>query len=155
MNAQFAEHIANLPEQLKVLIAAPKFCAPDFASDLPAAGVYLFSEGATHIYVGRSNNLSECIRNHGREDSASSEAPLAYQMAREDYEIKWVLHPPKASEEEYFLNDLFQKGFRNAKARIRQMDVRVLTESHSIRRVLFEAYAAIALKIPYTDFDIR
>jgi hypothetical protein len=47
----------------------------------------------------------------------------------------------------------FSAAFDRAKARIRDMDIRFVSEPDSLRQSLLEIYAAVTLKTPFNDFD--
>jgi len=153
MNPEFAGYIANLPAQLKALLASPPLRAPALAPGLPAAGVYLFSESGTHLYVGRTNDLRQRIQTHGRDSSHIGAANFAFRLARETCDVVTVSYAAVAPEDDYRLQEPFLTAFRDAKTRIRQMDVRIVAESHPVQQMLLEAYVAVALQTPYNDFD--
>ncbi len=63
-------------KQLRPLYQKLVTMTPVDISDVPKVpGVYLFSKGATHYYVGRTKNLKHRIRSHYRR------APLAKKLA--------------------------------------------------------------------------
>ncbi len=43
---------------------------------VPERGIYLFSEGPTHLYVGRTNSLKKRIQNHGLSGQHSPQGNL-------------------------------------------------------------------------------
>jgi hypothetical protein len=153
MNPEFAAHIANFDAQLATLVASRALRAPTLAPGLPAAGVYLFTEAGTHLYVGRSNDLRERIQIHGRAGSKTWQAAFAYRLARAACGVVKVSYAAVAPEDDFTLQEPFLSEFRAAKSRIRQMDVRVIGESQPVRQMLLEAYVAVSLQTPYDDFD--
>jgi predicted GIY-YIG superfamily endonuclease len=153
MNPEFAEHIANLDSQLTALMASPALQAPKLSLGLPAAGVYLFTEFGTHLYVGRSNDLRERIQIHGRGGSKTWQAAFAYRLARAACGVVKVSYAAVAPEDDFSLKEPFLSEFRAAKQRIRQMEVRVIGEPQPVRQMLLEAYVAVSLRTPYNDFD--
>jgi hypothetical protein len=50
------------------------------------------------------------------------------------------------------LNPEFEQAFRDAKARIREMQYRFVEETDENRQALHEIYCAIVLGTPYNDF---
>jgi hypothetical protein len=60
-------------------------CSPLSPTDLPISidggGVYLFSDGLTHCYVGRAKNVRTRIMQHTR--LRILDAPFAFRRARE------------------------------------------------------------------------
>ena len=47
----------------------------------------------------------------------------------------------------------FCSAFKNAKKRIRAMDIRFVEEHAPIRQALLEIYCAVAMQTPYNNFD--
>ena len=47
----------------------------------------------------------------------------------------------------------FVDAFNSAKARIAQMDVRFVEETHPLRQALLEMYVSVALETPFNHFD--
>jgi len=47
----------------------------------------------------------------------------------------------------------FLQAFNEAKARIRNMDVRFVEEADPVRHALLEIYVLVVLQTPYNDFD--
>jgi hypothetical protein len=50
-------------------------------------------------------------------------------------------------------DEAFAAAFSSAKARIRQMEIRVVEEKDPTRQALLEIYVAVVLKTPYNDFN--
>jgi hypothetical protein len=46
----------------------------------------------------------------------------------------------------------FQEAFSQAKAKIREMDIRFVEEPNQVRQALLEIYAAVILEARYNDF---
>jgi hypothetical protein len=59
MDKKFAAFVETLAPKLTLLLAMPTLKYGALPLDMPLCGVYLFSEGTRHLYVGRSNNLIE------------------------------------------------------------------------------------------------
>ena len=57
MHPTFARLIAGLHSKYEQLISMPPCKAGALPKMMPKQGVYLFSEGGHHLYVGRSNNI--------------------------------------------------------------------------------------------------
>jgi hypothetical protein len=49
----------------------------------------------------------------------------------------------------------FGEAFKQAKARVRNMDVRFVEESDPTRQALLEIYASVVLRTKYNDFDAQ
>lgn len=54
MDKDFARIVESLTPKLDALLAAKAYRYGSIPRDIPTAGVYLFSDGPKHLYVGRS-----------------------------------------------------------------------------------------------------
>jgi hypothetical protein len=50
---------------------------------MPSQGVYLFSEGGVHLYVGRSNKIRSRYGRHCNPGATHRMAAFAFKLARE------------------------------------------------------------------------
>jgi hypothetical protein len=57
MDHKFAALVETLAPKLECLLAAAPASNGDLPRNMPASGVYLFTENGRHLYVGRSNVL--------------------------------------------------------------------------------------------------
>ena len=83
MDPRFLEVFESLDGKLQALMAARPLKFGELPTTMPASGVYLFSEGPTHLYVGRSNRLRKRYFLHCRPGSQQNQASFAYKLARE------------------------------------------------------------------------
>jgi len=118
---------------------------------VPAKGVYLFSEGRKHLYVGRSDNLRRRIKEHGRPSSGHTTAPFAFNLARSRAQGK-PGYDPALSRSQLADHPCFRPLFMRAKGRVRRMSVRVVDVDDPVRQALLELYAAVSLRTPYNSF---
>jgi hypothetical protein len=51
------------------------------------------------------------------------------------------------------MNPAFVEGFKSAKKRLNQMQIRLVEEPDQVRQALLEIYCAVALQTPYNDFS--
>lgn len=153
MNEQFNQHVESLHPSLERLLQSPAFTFDLLPNDLPKAGVYLFTEGDKHLYVGRTNGLRKRIQQHCRPGSGHNSAPFAFRLAREVHGAKKATYKPEGSRASLIQNDAFAEAFLRSKERLRMMHVRVVEESNPLRQALLEMYVAIELEAPYNDFD--
>jgi hypothetical protein len=153
MDKRFREHIEKLHPSFERLMAMPpvKVCA--LPRPMPAAGVYLFSEGARHLYVGRTDRLRQRLGEHCRPSSTHNSAPFAFLLAREATGNRKPTYQPTGSRAELAKNLKFGRTFTDSKKRVREMDVRFVEEIDSRRQALLEMYAAIALNTPHNSFE--
>ena len=71
----------NLHEKYEQLIAMEPVTMESPLHNTPEGRVYLFSEGASNLYVGRSKRqLNKRLRGHIRKSAKDS--PLAFKLAR-------------------------------------------------------------------------
>ena len=81
MNKRFQNLVEGLDSQCVALLTMLPVAAQEVPSDTPVGGVYLFSEGSTHLYAGRTKRrIAERVRNHF---STAPDCPLAWLLARE------------------------------------------------------------------------
>jgi hypothetical protein len=150
MDERFREHVESLAPKLTALLAMQPVTATALPRKMPARGIYLFSEGDMHLYVGRSNTLRRRLPNHCRPGSNHRKAAFAFRLARQK---TGKTHKASGTRAELTQDSTFDQAFQDAKARIRQMQVRFVEEVDATRQCLLEAYAAIVLDTPFNDFD--
>lgn len=136
----FEAVIADMPELLDRLTAAP---AADLAhhNDVPQApGVYLFSENGVPLYVGQSRNLRRRLREHTAAASRHNQAPFAFNLAkRKATEANLVV---SGTRQELANNPEFAALFSAALDRVRNMDVQFIEIEDGLHRYIFEPFAA-------------
>lgn len=117
-------------------------------------GVYLFSEGGEHLYVGRSNRLLHRYKNHWMTNKTEREAAFAFKLARQATGfVKASYQKGEGSRAGLAANPTFVEAFTQAKARIQAMEYRWVLEPDPTTQCLLEIYAATALGTPFNDFD--
>ncbi len=153
MDPRFAEIVARLDPSLKALLAAAP-CKPlSVPRVAPQAGIYLLSEGARRLYVGRSNRIRKRLGNHCRMGATWRMAAFAFQLAREATGNLRATYAKQGSRRALMEDPAFARAFDAAKARIRDMDVRLVEEADPVRQAILEVYVAVVLQTPYNDFD--
>ena len=153
MDRKFAELVDQLAPKLEELLAARALRHGVLPREMPSSGVYLFSEGGKHLYVGRSNNLRGRYGHHCREGATWRQAAFAFQLARsETGNLKASYVPGKLSRAGLMLNQDFRNAFDSAKKRIREMEYRYVEEGDQNRQALLEIYCAVVLCTPFNDF---
>src|SRR5262249_53955756 len=120
---------------------------------MPERGIYLFSEGDWHCYVGRTNQIRRRLAAHCRPSSNHFSATFAFRLAREERGLLKAAYSPRGSRGELERDVVFGPAFLRAKTRIAAMDLRFVEEEDPIRQALLEIYVAVTLKTPYNDFD--
>jgi hypothetical protein len=151
MHPRFSKAVSSLDTSYKALVKMKPVTIGTMPKGMPTCGVYLFSEGKKHLYVGRSNKLHKRpLRHCGTHRMAA----FAFRLARE---ATGFINPSYRSGEEsrkgLMENPRFVGEFNKAKDRIRKMDLRFVEEGDQTRQALLEIYCAVALKAPYNDFN--
>lgn len=120
---------------------------------MPASGIYWLSEGSDSIYVGRSRRLRQRLQEHVRHKAGHNQASFAFLLAREMTGNKTASYQETGSRDDLLRNPAFEQAFREAKDRIRKMQLRFVEEPHPVRQCLLEVYVATAVEARYNDFD--
>jgi GIY-YIG catalytic domain len=154
MNEEFRQHIEALQPAIDRLLSSASFTFATLppAGLMPKAGVYLFSEGRDHLYVGRSNNIRRRLQDHCRAGSGHGKAAFAFLLARIAHGAL-TTYRTEGGRAQLEADPQFRLKFGAAKCRLRSMDIRFVSEEHPLRQALLEMYVAIALPTMHNDFD--
>ena len=153
MNKKFRDHIEALEPSFKALLDMPAVHAAALPREVPPRGIYLFSEGRQHLYVGRSNRIRKRLHGHCRLSSDHNSATFAFRIAREETGNRTATYSTEGSRGELERDSVFAKAFSKAKTRVRAMDIRYIAEADPMRQALLEMYVALSLETPFNDFD--
>lgn len=153
MNEQFKQHVESLHPKFEKLIQSIPFTFSTLPKELPKAGVYLFTEGESHLYVGRTNGLRKRLQQHCRASSSHNSSPFAFRLARERQGVLKATYKTEGSRTALIQDAAFAEAFVISKARLREMTIRVVEEGEPLRQALLEMYVALALDAKYNDFD--
>ena len=154
MDQRFAVVIERLHPAFERLLAMPPVRKGELPRQMPEKGVYLFSDGDRHLYVGRSNHLRKRYGQHSRTGSQHNQAVFAFKIARKiTGNIDAVYNSGPSSRLGLSRDTAFGQAFADAKAQVRQMDYRFVEETDQTRQALLELYCAIALDCPFNDFN--
>src|SRR3989442_428632 len=123
MNAKFRKHLTIAHRKLRALLASLPVKADELPIEMPAPGVYLFTERGRHLYVGRSNRLRKRIPLHYRRSSKHSSAAFAFRLARKATRREIASYKTEGSRKQLAANPSFSRAFVRAKERIRRMEV--------------------------------
>jgi hypothetical protein len=149
MHPRFVRNVERLMPLFDKLIAMK----PTFVSEIPVlpmlSGVYLFSEGKEHWYVGRSRNIRNRLAQHRGFTAPDNQASFAFLLAREEAQFVRGQHTRKALMEMPHFKSLFD----GAKKRIAVMDFRFVEEDDPVCQALLEMYCAVVLKTRYNSFE--
>ncbi len=142
----------NLHEKYEQLMAMEPVTMETPLHNTPEGGVYLFSEGARHLYVGRSKRqLNERLRDHIKKSAKDS--PLAFKLAREATGQTVTSYSGDYIREKLLSDPEFLKAYEDAKEQIRRMNIRWVHEPEPTKQALLEIYVSVVLETPYNDFD--
>jgi len=82
MNQHFAEVVEILNISFHRLLAMEPVTSVSLPKSMPKEGIYLFSEGRNHLYVGRSRDIRGRIARHSRPGATHRMAAFAFRLAR-------------------------------------------------------------------------
>lgn len=153
MNARFRELIDSLEPHFQRLLNMQPVKYASLPCQMPARGIYLFSEGPDHLYVGRTNRLRQRLQNHCLHSGTHFTATFAFRIARRDTGQVTATYTKAGSREALIRDPEFASAFEVAKRRVAAMDIRYVEEPDATRQALLEIYAATVLGTPYNDFD--
>ena len=148
MHPKFAALAESLhPLFLKLTTCPPHSGRVRLPLDVPRCGVYLFSEGNDHLYVGRTDRLRDRHREHW--SGKANDAPFAFKLARHA-----TVNLGKGGPTRRALNidPVFAIAFAEARERIAAMQFRWVEEVDPNRQCLLEIYATVVLEARYNDF---
>lgn len=153
MNETFRQHVEALHPAFELLVAAAPFRYADLPRQpVPRQGVYLLTEHGRHLYAGRSDNIRQRLRNHCAVSATHKTAAFAFRLTREACGVLKASYRPEGSRADLMTQEHFRTAFEAQKARLREMDIRVVEETNPNRQALLEMYVSIALATPYNDF---
>lgn len=152
MNSIFEAMVETLEPSFQRLIRMPPIRYGDWSEKMPSSGVYLFSEGSNHLYVGRSRNIRRRLGRHCTPGATHRMAAFAFRLAREKTGNLVATYKTDGGRGALMQDAVFVAAFGSAKSRIRGMDIRFVGEADPLRQTLLEVYCAVALGTPYNDF---
>ena len=154
MEPAFERYVESLHPAFERLVAMTPVTIATLPRDAPAACVYLFSENGRHLYVGRTRNLRQRLRQHSIPSSQHNQAVFAFRLAREATGRLEAAYTGEGRRASLAVNDAaFAAAFVEAEDRVRAMQVRYVEETNPLRQALLETYAAVVLETPYNDLD--
>jgi hypothetical protein len=148
MHPKFAALADSLhPSFVKLIECLPHTGRMRLPLNVPRCGVYLFSEGDDHLYVGRTDRLRDRHREHW--SGKANDAPFAFKLARHS---TGNLGKGGLTRKALEADPVFAASFSAAKDRVSNMLFRWTEESDPNRQCLLEMYATIVLDARYNDF---
>ena len=83
MNQKFRDLVALLEPKYRALLEMEPVRFGALPREIPKRGIYLFSEGGQHLYVGRTNGIRRRLQNHCRLSGTHYTATFAFRIARQ------------------------------------------------------------------------
>lgn len=151
MDSLFTPYLDSLAEKYEALMAMEPVHVAALPRGLPKAGVYVFSEEADHLYVGRTRRLRTRLIEHS--DLRRTDAPFAFRLAREAVGKTVPSYRPSDSRKALLADPAFGQALAEAKARIRAMDIRYVEEQDPIPQTLLEIYVSVLTGSRYNHFS--
>ena len=151
MDDKFQPYVEELDSKLQQLLSMKPAKLVTLPKRMPQMGIYLFSEGDKHLYVGRTRQLKRRIREQANINKIVG-ASLAFRLAREETGYVTPTYRKKGSRNDLLSKPEFREALANAQERIRNMDVRYVEEADPIRQTLLEVYVAVVLDTPHNKF---
>ena len=153
VHPRFAAVVESLEPSFRRLIDMEPVRYGALPKQIPRSGIYLFSEGTSHLYVGRSRDIRGRLGRHCRLGATHRMAAFAFRLAREATGQLNAAYRKEGSRHALIEDPTFRASFEKAKARIRQMDIRYVAEEDPLCQCILEVYVAVALSTPYNDFE--
>ena len=124
----FLECLDSVHRKYEQLVAMQPVDRSSLPRDRKISGVYLFSEGEIHFYVGRTSNLRQRLRNHCGLSSAHNQAVFAFKLTRHETGNMIASYAGFGTREGLLANPAFAKAFLDSKARVANMELRFVEE---------------------------
>ncbi|MDO9022920.1 MAG: GIY-YIG nuclease family protein [Deltaproteobacteria bacterium] len=153
MDPSFASLIESLEPKCIALLTMSPVKYRSLSPPLPNRGIYLFSEGDRHLYVGRTNRLRQRLAGHCLPSASHFTATFAFRLARESTGRLKATYKKEGSRAALLEDLAFKTAFTAGKARVAGLDLRYVEEMDPTRQAVLEIYVATVLGTPYNDFE--
>jgi hypothetical protein len=153
MHESFRQYVETLHPSFERLLNMSPLKILVLPKGIPHKCIYLFSEGANHLYVGRTRRLRKRLRDHSVAGALHNQAVFAFKLAREITGQTTAAYSAKGSRKALSLEAPFADAFALCKTRVRNMDLRFVEETYPLRQALLEIYVSVVLGTKYNDFD--
>lgn len=154
MHEKFRHYTETLHPKFEALVSQSPVTTGVLPPEIKGAGVYMFSEGGTNLYVGRTRNVRARYGQHTRLSSGHNSAPFAFKLARQmtGY-LKAEYKAGEKSRAGLLMNAEFAAAFQQSLERVKRMHFRFVEEADPTRQCLLEVYASVVCGSPYNDFN--
>jgi len=153
VDAAFKQFVETLHPSFERLMLMTPLNMTALPSKLPEKCIYLLSEEENHLYVGRTRRLRQRLRQHSIAGAQHNQAVFAFKLAREVTGRLAAAYSAAGSRIALCAEPVFAEAFQQAKARVRNMDLRFVEETDPTRQALLEIYVSVVLRTKYNDFD--
>jgi predicted GIY-YIG superfamily endonuclease len=153
MDPAFEQFVEMLHPSFERLMQMAPLKMSALPSRLPEKCIYLLSEGQNHLYVGRTRKLRNRLRQHSIAGAQHNQAVFAFKLARVATGQLAATYSAEGSRKALCVEPGFADAFTQAKARVRNMDLRFVEEDNPTRQALLEIYVSVVLRTKYNDFD--
>ena len=135
MHIKFRDYAESLHPKFESLMSMPPIHICDLPKELPPQCIYLFTEGPTHLYVGRTlkQSLKKRLQQHSAAWAQHNQAVFAFKLACEAIDAR-PGYTPETSRKSICATSAFPKAFADAKSRIRQMDLRYVVDGDPLTK---------------------
>ena len=89
MNQKFRDLVASLEPKSRVLLEMEPVRFGSLPKEIPERGIYVFSEGGQHLYVGRTNGIRRRLQNHCRLSGTHYTATFAFRITKALFMTVW------------------------------------------------------------------
>src|SRR5260370_2597801 len=117
MHESFKHYVETLHPSFERLVNMPPFKIAALPKPLPEKCVYLFSEGQSHFYVGRTRRLRNRLRQHSIAGAQHNQAVFAFKLAREATGQMIATYSPHGSPKPLSPDPNFHPAFPQAMSR--------------------------------------
>lgn len=153
MDDAFKQFVETLHPSFERLMQMAPLKMSALPKTLPDKCIYLLSEKENHLYVGRTRRLRNRLRQHSVAGAQHNQAVFAFKLARETTGRLTAAYSSVGSRVALLAETAFGEAFKQAKTRVRNMDLRFVEEADPTRQALLEIYASVVLRTKYNDFD--
>jgi predicted GIY-YIG superfamily endonuclease len=118
MHESFRQYVETLHPSFEKLLTMHPVKIGALPKTIPEKCIYLFSEAANHLYVGRTRGLQNRLRQHFVAGALHNQAVFAFRLAREMTGRITAAYSVKGSRKALSLDTSFAKAFTLCKARV-------------------------------------
>jgi len=149
----FLQLIDAMEGKLTRMEESPAVAFPFQVGTTALKGGYVFYLDGNAQYTGRSNDVPKRLKQHSLVGSGYRSAAFAMRIAKRQLGLPRTYHLSRDHNDHPLNDPRLPDAFEAAKAKIRNMSVRVIEENDPTRQALLEIYIATRLGCPYNDFD--